>query len=177
MGVWGNEGEDDKKIVTTVTLEYFKLSAHEITNSQFAQFLNSKGNQTQGGVPWLNLEHSRITRQDDEFTVTPGYENHPVTHVSWDGAQAFAEWIGGRLPTEAEWEYAARDRGQEIKYPWGDGEPDSTRANFKNHVGDTTPVGSYPPNQLDLYDMAGNVQEWCYDMYFINGSQIVPLST
>ncbi|MDA7808511.1 formylglycine-generating enzyme family protein [Flavobacteriaceae bacterium] len=107
-----------------------------------------------------------------------GKENHPVVHISWYDAQAYAKWIGKRLPTEAEWEWAARGGKQEALYPWGD-EPvyeGAPKANawegnfpYQNEVRDlffyTAPVASFEPNSFGLYDMAGNVWEWCSDWY------------
>lgn len=107
-----------------------------------------------------------------------GRERHPVVHVSWDDAQAYARWAGKRLPTESEWEYAARGGLAEKKFVWGDAEPEPNArlANIwqgafphQNLATDgwerTSPVKSYPPNGYGLYDMAGNVWEWCADWY------------
>ncbi|PWU16099.1 MAG: formylglycine-generating enzyme family protein [Chlamydiae bacterium] len=105
-------------------------------------------------------------------------ENHPVVQVSWYDAQAYAEWIGKRLPTEAEWEYAARGGQEDFIYAWGkeefsEEEPQANlwRGSFPyksinecNYIG-TTAVKSFPPNKYGLYDMAGNVWEWCSDLY------------
>lgn len=107
-----------------------------------------------------------------------GKESHPVVHVSWYDAQAYAKWAGKRLPTEAEWEYASRGGLKNSVYPWGNesvnsGEP---KANFwqgkfpgKNTLADkffySAPVKSFAPNKYGLYDMAGNVWEWCADLY------------
>lgn len=101
----------------------------------------------------------------------PGWEDtdHPMVNVTWHDSEAYCEWAGGRLPTEAEWEYAARGGKEGLKYPWGN-EITHDDANFSGKGGRdnrdyTAPVGSFPPNGYGLYDMAGNVWEWCADWY------------
>lgn len=105
-----------------------------------------------------------------------GREQHPVVHVSWDDAAAYAKWAGGRLPTEAEWEFAARSGTSGHRFTWGDEWPDKPLANtwegefpVNNSLVDgfagTAPVKSYPPNAAGLFDLAGNVWEWTADRY------------
>ena len=91
-------------------------------------------------------------------------EDHPIVNVSWEDAKAYCEWAGGRLPTEAEWEHAARAGKEGLKYPWGD-EIGEKHANYGQNAGGTSAVGSYPANDFRLYDMAGNVWEWVADQY------------
>ena len=90
--------------------------------------------------------------------------DHPIGSVTGEEAKAYCEWAGGRLPTEAEWEYAARGGKEGLKYPWGD-EISHDRGNYERKKGGTTPVGSYEANGFGLHDVAGNVWEWCADWF------------
>jgi formylglycine-generating enzyme required for sulfatase activity len=155
-----------------VSLDAFYIDQYEVTNREYADFLNEADNQVEGGVPWLevNDDQVRIQEVDGVWEPLPGFGDHPVTEVTWHGAQAYCRSRGGRLPTEAEWEKAARwnpDTGEVTRYPWGNQAPDVNLANYGPNVGHTTPVGSYPEGRsaLGLYDMAGNVFEWVSDWY------------
>ncbi len=166
MGDIFGDGDEDEKPVHQVTLSAFRLSKHEITNEQYCAFLNDDPERNLQGL--FYLDGSRIVKYEARYRPEEGFEKHPVVQVTWYGANAFCEWLGGRLPTEAQWEYAARAAGDSIKYPWGSEQPDTTKANFdpsNNYRGATKPVGNYAPNRLGLYDMAGNVWEWCDDWY------------
>jgi len=127
-------------------------------------------------VPGANWKHPEGPRSD-----LAGREDHPVVHVAFEDADAYALWAGKRLPTEAEWEYAARGGLAKTRFTWGDTPPkdDSDLANIwqgdfplKNEKRDgwerTAPVKSFPPNGYGLYDMAGNVWEWCSDWYRVD---------
>jgi len=162
------EADDDEQPVHSVTLDGFWIDKYEVTNAQFAVFLNERRNQTEGGVTWLDLddEYSLIEEVSGEFRPKSGYQNHPVVEVSWYGAAAYCEWAGGQLPTEAEWEYAARGPEGNI-YPWGEDEPTCELAQLGGCSGATMPVGSLPDGASwwDALDMAGNVWEWVNDWF------------
>jgi formylglycine-generating enzyme required for sulfatase activity len=136
--------------VHTVTLDGFYMDKTEVTVGQFKEFL-SDSDYNWGGS-WASV------------ATTSPTDDHPMSYVSWNDAVSYANWAGKRLPTEAEWEYAARGGLTSKRYPWGD-EIDDTKANYASNVGTTTVAGSYPANGYGLYDMAGNVTEWCNDWY------------
>lgn len=101
----------------------------------------------------------------NKYYVKSGYEEHPVTGITWQGAKFIAELFGGRIPSEEEWIVAAKAGKKEYLFPWGMDNPTKELANYEENVGQTSIIGSYPPNELGLYDMAGNVEEWCEDSY------------
>ena len=161
--------EKDERPLHTVYLDPYVIDRYEVTNAQYAEFLNAVGNQTEAGETWFNADDSgaRI-HSADIWRVESGYEDHPVVLMTWYGARAYCRWRGKRLPTEAEWEKAARGDSDTLMYPWGNGEPDCSRANYDNCEGSpTTPIGSYPSgaSPYGVLDMAGNVWEWTNDWY------------
>ncbi|NIM93252.1 MAG: SUMF1/EgtB/PvdO family nonheme iron enzyme [Anaerolineales bacterium] len=199
---------------TMVDYDY-EIMVTSVTNEQYAQYLNEAlasgdvkivDDEIVGYYPgdkfhdgrheerieegdWLHVPRSeaglRIMDVDGRFSALAGYENHPMVHVTWFGAKAYCEYYGGRLPTEIEWEKAARGTDNR-PFPWGD-EIRSENANFYSshdlfekivgRLGDTTPVGFYngktyddfetadSPSPYGLYDMAGNVWDWTGDVY------------
>ncbi len=170
-----NSGETSEKPIHSVYVDAFYMDEYEVTNAEYAEFLNAKGKHAEAGKEWYHIgnQFSRIEYVSREYQVKGGYENHPVTFVSWYGAMAYAEWKGKRLPTEAEWEKAARGGLSGLTYPWGNA-IDSNRANYNRHVGDTTPIGKYAANGYGLYDMSGNVWEWCLDEWNGNFYSVSP---
>jgi formylglycine-generating enzyme required for sulfatase activity len=176
-----------------VFLEAFYMDKYEVTNARFQQFVQATGYQTQaenkgggkirtGAKTWAQVPDATWRAPQGQGSSIAGLEAHPVVQVSWHDATAYCTWAGKRLPTEAEWEKAAR--GTEARlYPWGN-EVDGTRVNFcdlncpfewkEAAVNDgyrsTAPVGSYEAGKslYGAYDMAGNVWEWVADRYVAN---------
>jgi formylglycine-generating enzyme required for sulfatase activity len=169
--IGGSGWTADEQPVHTVTVSSFDISKYEITNEQFCDFLNITGVSSDGtvqGVEYINLEgeHVQISYNEGRFSVVEDKENYPVNHVSWYGAKAFCEWAGGRLPTEAEWEFAARGGNQSNGYTYsGSNNIDDVGWYWDNSHGDTHPVGQKQSNELGIFDMTGNVLEYCSDWY------------
>lgn len=160
------EGARDEMPRHEVKISSFALDIHPVTNEQFVRFLEVMGGEKDhNNNDIVRLKESRIKRNAGKLIIEFGYAKHPVVGVTWYGALAYAKWIGKRLPTEAEWEIAATGGQENSIYPTG-AEIERPQANFFGS--DTTPVLSYPPNSLKLYDMAGNVYEWCQDWYAYN---------
>ncbi len=201
LGSANGEGFDNEHPARRIWLDAYWMGETEVTCEQFAKFLNEKGNQEEGGVSWVNLGPAiKITGNGSAFSAKAGFAQHPVVELSWYGARAFCLWMGGELPTEAQWEKAAKG-GRDVKWPWGN-QWDKQEANTaerlagvaelttaqectswwepyqketlvrRNDYSDTTkPVKSYRPNGYGLYDMAGNVWEWCQDWYVATAYQ------
>lgn len=199
---------DGENPVHRVELDAFDIDATPVTNAQFARFAREAGYVTEAerfglsavfhllvaaptedilgptpGVPWwIAVRGADWRRPGGRASSIEGLEDHPVVHVSWNDAQAYCEWAGRRLPTEAEWERAARGGIEAAGHPWGDAPIDGSdrgglwRANvwqgrFPAHnsgqdgwIG-TAPVHSFDPNGFGLWQPVGNVWEWCSDWF------------
>jgi formylglycine-generating enzyme required for sulfatase activity len=195
-----NEGKDDEQPPHQVTVSDFYMGKYEVTVAQFKAFIDASGYRTDaekgnGSIIWTGSEWKRQSgvnwKCDLQGIIRPQSEyNHPVINVSWNDATAYCEWLSQktgksyRLPTEAEWEYAAGNGTQHTKYSWGSGTPygkqggnvadETAKAefgetaifdNYTDGFSFTAPVGSFNPNTIGLYDMTGNVNEWCSDCY------------
>ena len=213
MGWEGPQGADAVP-VHPVYVDGFWMDRTEVTNAQFAKFVEATGYQTvaerrptrenlPGLPPGANLEPCSVVFKPTTFSTRnfldwqhlvagadwrhpegpgsnlEGRENHPAVHVCYDDAVAYARWAGKRLPTEAEWEFAARGGLDRKPFVWGD-EPPGHGGKWQANIWQgefpngntkvdgferTAPVGSFPPNGYGLHDMAGNVWEWCADWY------------
>ena len=189
------EGRRSARPRHTVTLEPFLIDAHEVTNARFAAFLNTLEVTAGRDVPAGTLRPEDVAGPDADrlwggrggndrafiemddtdarigiaggrFAPEPGFADHPAPESTWQGAQAFCAWRGARLPTEAEWEAAAR--GQEGRtYPWGEAPPTPERAVFGRGRGETDPVGSHPQGATPegVFDLAGNEAEWTSSLF------------
>jgi formylglycine-generating enzyme required for sulfatase activity len=208
MGTNSTEGfpADGEGPVREITLDPFYIDAAPVTNAQFAEFLQATCYRTeaerfgwsfvfQGHIPeeqratlvkdtvlaapwWCKVERAAWDHPEGPDSNVAGRENHPVTHVSWNDAAEFARWAGKRLPTEAEWEFAARGGLEQKRYPWGDeltpegrhvcniwqGEFPTLDLAEDGYAG-TSPVKAYPANGYGLYSLSGNTWEWCADWF------------
>lgn len=161
-----NDGNRDEMPRHQISLNSFAVDIHPVTNEQFVRFLEAMGGEKDGNhQDIIRLRDSRIKRSGGKLTIESGYAKHPVVGVTWYGAVAYAKWIGKRLPTEAEWEVASYGGLENALYHTGD-DIEKSQANFFSS--DTTPVMSYAPNGYGIYDIAGNVYEWCHDWYGYN---------
>ncbi len=166
MGSNDEEGNNDEQPVHRVYVDAFYIDETEVTNTQFKVFLLENPQWQKGHInaKFAEFDGGSYLRLWNGNNYPDGKGNHPVVYVSWYAAMAYAEWAGKRLPTEAEWEYAARGGLERKKYPNGNTIA-SGEANYDDNVDNTTPVAKYPKNGYGLYDMAGNVWEWCLDEY------------
>ncbi|MBN1915177.1 MAG: SUMF1/EgtB/PvdO family nonheme iron enzyme [Parachlamydiales bacterium] len=161
-----NKGARDEMPLHKIHIQSFALEIYPVTNEQFVRFLQAMGGEKDSNNnDIIRLRDSRIKKTAGKYSIESGYAKHPVVGITWYGATAYAKWVGKRLPTEAEWEIAARGSKEEAIYPTGMN-IEHNQANFFSS--DTTPVQSYPPNGYGLYDMVGNVYEWSEDWYAYN---------
>jgi sulfatase modifying factor 1 len=178
MGSPTEDGNANEHPQHRVSLESFQIDAHEVTNKQFRKFVEMTDHVTDAekrgrGWVWVENDWKEVEGADWRHPKGPssGIEeimNHPVVQVSWNAADAYCRWAGKRLPTEAEWEYACR-AGATSTYCFGD-TVSHDQANYSGTGGrdkweGTAPVGSFPPNAWELFDLHGNVWEWCLDFY------------
>ncbi len=176
-----DSGENNEKPAHIVYLDAFYIDKYEVTNAQYKKFVQATGHKEPEGNIYVNGNWVwGKPWQDKNYNG----DNQPVVCVSWNDAKAYADWAGKRLPTEAEWEKAARGGLVGKKYAWGDSlPPPNNYGNFADETAKrvfgwsgiisgyddgyiyTSPVGKFTPNGYGLYDMAGNVLEWCLDWY------------
>jgi serine/threonine-protein kinase len=149
------DGNSDEQPVHTVELDGFWIDETEVTNTQYRWCVEAGVCQPPITCDWGASPYDDMTKI-----------YHPVTCVDWDGAVAYCGWVGGRLPTEAEWEYAARGP-EALIYPWGDSKPSCSQAHFANCEEGALQVGELPDGAswVGALDMAGNVWEWVADWY------------
>ena len=163
MGSNDGGADADEQPVHTVHLNAFYIDANEVTNGEFKDFVLANPRWQKDRIN--EKFHDGSYLKDWNGNNYPlGERDHPVRYVSWYAAMAYAVGVDKRLPTEAEWEKAARGGLDKKQYPWGNG-INLNRANYGKRLGETTPVGDYPPNDYGIYDIAGNVWEWCLDGY------------
>jgi formylglycine-generating enzyme required for sulfatase activity len=145
-----------------VTLGDFYIDKYLVTNAQFKAFTDANPGWQPDRIA-RELDDGNYLKHWKEPTALAANADHPVVNVNWYSALAFCRWAGKRLPSEAEWEYAARG-GLNTLFPWGDQPADGTRANYSgSRLGITSPVGTYPANRYGLFDMAGNVWQFMAD--------------
>jgi formylglycine-generating enzyme required for sulfatase activity len=145
-----------------VVLDDFYFDRYLVTNTPFKRFVDANPQWQRDQLPPKLHNGNYLKHWTDPETLTTKAD-HPVVNVSWYAAVAYCQWSGKRLPTEAEWEYAARG-GRKDLFPWGDQLPDGTRINFSGSGLETTsPVGRYPANGYGIFDMAGNVWQFLAD--------------
>jgi len=164
----GDSDAPDEGPMHRVYVRDFWLDRNKVTNRELARFLAARGLRSPEGVAYFDHDDpdARIHRRDGRFTADPGFEEHPAVEVSWFGARDYCLWRGKRLPTEAEWEKAARGVDRR-RYPWGDEPPDAERAvvgraHNATERGDLRPAGAGPTG---VHDLLGNLREWTASAY------------
>lgn len=171
-------GDDDEKGGKKIYINDFYISKFEVTNAQFCDFLNHKNPNASELMKYISLSGEfenltcRIYQKDSLFHVEKGFGNYPVYFVSWFGAEAYCKFAGGRLPTEAEWEYVAKGGKTSffdklfVRYQFSGSNNPGELAWYRNNSKEKPhPVGQKKPNKLNVFDMCGNLAEWCSDWY------------
>lgn len=161
-------GDDNEMPIHAVFLDSFWIDQTEVTNGMYAVCVND-------GVCKLPGSKESLTRSN--YYGETKYNKYPVIFVDWNMAKTYCEWAGRRLPTESEWEKAARGTDA-FNYPWGNAMPDKNLLNYNDVMGDTTEVGAYPDgaSPYGALDMAGNVWEWVNDWFASDYYQNSPIS-
>ena len=163
-----DDGAPDERPAHKVTLPAFAIDRFPVTNEQFAAFVREVGPVTAKGERLFDFDDpdARIHPVDGKWLADKGFEKHPVVEVTWAGARDYCAWRGKRLPTEAEWEKAARGADGR-RYPWGDSPPDRRRAQYSALYNETAPVDGFSSgaSPYGVEDMSGNAWEWVSSAY------------
>jgi formylglycine-generating enzyme required for sulfatase activity len=167
--IMGNDdGPRDERPAHPVSLAAFSIDRYPVTNVAFAEFLNAVGPLNAKGERLFDFDDpdARIHRVAGKWIADPGYEQHPVVEVTWASARDYCAWRGKRLPTEAEWEKAARGTDGR-RYSWGNSPPDRKRARYGAAYNQTAPVTAFATgaSPYGVQDMAGNAWEWVSSAY------------
>ena len=158
-----SNAEVSKNPMRTTYVDEFYIDIYPVTNAQYKKFVDENPEWQKERIS-SKYYHCNYLQHWNRNNYPHSKGDHPVTYVSWYAAMAYAQWTGKRLPTESEWEKAARGGLTGLEYPWGN-LIDSNKANYGREFEGTTPVGHYVANSYGLYDMVGNVWEWCFDEY------------
>jgi iron(II)-dependent oxidoreductase len=163
-----NEGPEDERPAHEVSVGAFSIDRFPVTNAEYAEFLNAVSASADKSARLYDFADpdARIHRRGKQWNADADYERHPAVEVPWSGALEYCRWRGKRLPTEAEWEKAARGTDAR-RYPWGKDLPDRRRANFGAKFNETTPVDATPgsASPYGARDMVGNAWEWVSSAY------------
>ena len=163
-----DDGPDDERPAHRLDLPAFAIDRWPVINAQFAEFLNATGAHNVRRERLYDFDDSdaRVHQRGAIWSADEGYANHPVVESTWVGARDYCAWRGKRLPSEAEWEKAARGSDGR-KYPWGNAAPDRTRAQFGARFNETAPIDAFPAgaSPYGVLGLAGNVWEWVSSAY------------